>query len=584
MQKNKDKETTPRALAAGVRCGWRTGAVLSAAVLLAAPAAWAQGGVEPGTMMMAAASQEPARDESATVILPALQGLQFLSGFDQVRPGGVEVSGLDVSAVPILDTPAFHELAGRYLGERLSLGDLQRLVEEVVVFCREHDRPVVDVLVPEQDVTTGAVQVVVLEGRLGTVSSINNRWFSSGFLTSSIRLQGGQPVSARTLQEDLDWLNRNPFRQVDAVFVPGKEPGTTDVQLQVQERFPVRVYASYENSGNRIIGKDMWSAGFNWGNVFDTDHQAGYQYDRSGRGGALEAHHLSYTAPLQSRHILSFSASFIETDSDIFGAFGLTGRSTRVGARYWLSLPSSSETLAHGIQGGIDYKRTNNNLDFFGTQIVDDTADIVQLVAQYAGSMPDARGLNSWYADLVLSPGGITGDNEDENFDAIREGAEAAYGYVRAGYERLTRLPRGYTWVFSGDLQYASARLLASEQMGIGGSGSVRGFEEREASGDHGVLLSNELRSPGYRPDGESWFRRNSELQGLVFFDWGMARTQDPLAGESGTESLAGVGLGLRYRLGNNLVAQADYGWQMAGKDIDPEDDSRAHVRILASY
>lgn len=582
MQKN--KETARRAPAAAVSRGGRAGAFLSAAVLLAVPGAWAQDGTDPVTTM-AAASPQAAQDESATVVLTALQGLVFLASPDQVRAGGVAAAGLDVSAVPVLDTPEFRELAGRYLGAELRLGDLQRLVEEVVVFCREHDRPVVDVLVPEQDVTAGAVQVVVIEGRLGTVSSVNNRWFSSGFLTGSIRLQGGQPVSARTLQEDLDWLNRNPFRQVDAVFVPGAEPGTTDVQLQVQERFPVRVYAGYENSGNRFIGKDLWSVGFNWGNVFDTDHQAGYQYDRSGRDGALTAHHLSYTAPLPQRHILSLSASFIETDSDLFGAFGLTGRSTRVGARYWLPLPrASSETLAHGIQGGVDYKRTNNNLDFFGTEIFDDTADIVQFVAQYAGSMPDNGGLNSWYADLVLSPGGITGDNENENFDAIRAGAKAAYGYVRAGYERLTRLPRGYTWVFTGDLQHASARLLASEQMGIGGSGSVRGFEEREASGDHGVIVSNELRSPGYRPGGEHWFLRNSELQGLVFVDWGMARTQDRRAGEPGSESLAGIGLGLRYRLGNYLVAQADYGWQMAGKDIDREDDSRAHVRILASY
>lgn len=554
--------------------------MLPLAAALAAPVQAEQAPPAPAALEQPAA---PAAQADAAV-LEELKGLVFVSAMTDVQAAGVSATGVDATRVPLLDNAEFAALAAPYLGQRLTLGALQGLVDKIVVFCREHDRPVVDVMVPEQDVTAGTVQIVVLEGRLGTVSTVGNRWFKSDFLIGQIRLKPGEPVSAKTLNEDLAWLNRNPFRHVDAVFVQGSRPGTTDIQLQVRERYPLRVYGSYQNSGNAIIGKDIYSVGANWGNVFDTDQQAGYQYDRSGKADTLEAHHLNYSLPLPWRHVVSLSASHVTTESNLFNAFGLGGRSTRVGARYGMPLPSPRASVEHGVQLGVDYKRSNNNLEFFGTQIFDDSTDIVQLVAQYDGAAQDGYGVNSWYGKLVMSPGGLTGDNSDETFAATRAGATARYNYLQLGYARQTRLPKDYSWSLKADAQFADSRLLASEQFGVGGQSSVRGFEEREANGDSGVLLSNELRTPSLRLPSGGWFAERSELQLLAFLDVGLAATHDARNGEADRRELAGTGVGLRYRLGNNATVQADYGWQLAGEDIDPADDTRLHMNILLSY
>lgn len=583
---NKNRDHARCRLARAVRQVTRTCAITALAGLVMTTGS-AVMAAEPMLLAQAQTGAAETRSEAEVVVLETLQGLRFVPVLDEIETAGVKSSGLDVSRVPLLDTDDFRALASRYLGETLTLGDLQRLIDEVVVYSRESDRPVVDVLVPEQDVTGGTVQVVVLEGRLGTVSTVNNRWFRSSFLAENIRLRGGEPVSARSLQEDLAWLNRNPFRQVDAVFIPGAEPGTTDIRLQVQERFPVRVYASYENSGNEFIGRDLWSAGFNWGNVFDTDHQFGYQYDRnSGSEGNLEGHHLNYVAPLPFRHILTLTASHVETDSSLLAdVFDVGGRSTRFGARWWMPLKRGSyETLEHGLQGGIDFKRTNNNLDFFGNTVIDDAAELAQFAVQYAGSLPDRGGLNSWYVDLVYSPGGLTSKNEDEFLDRIRSDATADYAYARLGYDRLTRLPQRFTWSLGVSVQQSGDRLLPSEQIGVGGQATVRGFEEREISGDSGVLVTNELRTPSWRLPGNHWLAVNSEYQFLAFFEWGQARNKHAVAGEFKQQSLSSAGIGFRYRLSNYLTIQADHGWQLVGKDYDPDDDSRTHVRVLASY
>src|SRR5260370_37782724 len=100
---------------------------------------------------------------------------------------------------------------------------------------------------------------------------------------------------------DLNWLNSNPFREVSLLYTPGKSAGTTDVILQTKDRFPLRVYAGYEDSGNPPLGRERWLAGFNWGNAFWADHQLSYQFTTSSDVASMRAYSLTYTAPLPSR-------------------------------------------------------------------------------------------------------------------------------------------------------------------------------------------------------------------------------------------------------------------------------------------
>jgi len=522
--------------------------------------------------------------EADALVLDRLRGLKFVSSVDDVVVEGVAVEGVAIDDLDVLAGAEFRAAAAGYLGQPLHLADLERLVQETVAHCRENDRPVVDVLVPEQDVTAGTVQVVVLEARLGRVTASDNRWFENASILGAMRLSPGDKVSASTLEQDLAWLNRNPFRQVDAVFVQGAEPGTTDVQLEVKERYPLRPYVAYNNSGNPAVGEHMVSAGVNWGNVFDTDHRAGYQYERTGKDDGLAAHRLSYTAPLPWRHELSLSASHVETDSELLDVFGLSGRSSSVAVRYSLPVPGPAIAgFSHQVQAGIDWRRTNNNLEFFGNEVFDDSSDIVQLAAEYSGRLPDQFGLNRWYASLAVSPGGLSGRNDDERFAAMRPGATADYVYGGLGYERLHRLPGDFTLSAKVDLQWSDSRLLASEQFGAGGPASVRGFESREVSGDSGLFVSNEIRTPAYAVPFTGDFDAG-KLQLLAFLEYGWVETRDPLPGESRDEELSSTGIGLRYTFSNHISLEADYGWQMTGRNLDSDRDGKAHVNLLLSF
>ncbi len=94
------------------------------------------------------------------------------------------------------------------------------------------------------------------------------KWFKDRFIMGQVHLRPGQPLDSGQFNQDLNWLNNNPFRQVSASFKPGPKLGLTDVELQVDDRFPVRPYVGYENTGTRFTGPDRLLGGFNWGNAF----------------------------------------------------------------------------------------------------------------------------------------------------------------------------------------------------------------------------------------------------------------------------------------------------------------------------
>jgi hemolysin activation/secretion protein len=185
-----------------------------------------------------------------------------------------------------------------------------------------------------------------------------------------------------------------------------------------------------------------------------------------------------------------------------------------------------------------------------------------------------------------LSPGDLTDENDDADFNTQHTGAEANYYYGRLTFERVTRLPWNMSWIVRGGGQLASGNLIPSEQLGVGGYNTVRGYDEREANGDRGLVASTELRSPAYTVFGRfpKW-RVSDQLQFLAFTDYGIAESVHLQPGESSSH-LWSVGGGLRYTINRYLTFRFDYGVQLRDSEAPVPSDygSRAHIGVIASY
>ena len=281
------------------------------------------------------------------ILIMHLKALVFVPSPASVQKSGVAAHGVELRMTP----PAPKSFTGKmapYIGQTITRGSLSNLVKSVIVYYRDHDHPVVDVAVPPQDITNGVLQVVVLEARVGQVTTTGNRWFSNGEIRDGVFLQPGDQIDSSELQANLDFLNQNPFRSTQVVYRPGETLGQTDIALQTRDRFPGRVFAGYEDSGDIETGIDRYFVGFNYGDLFHLGQQINYQYTTTGNFDTLRAHSGSYVIPLPWQNTLTFFGSYVDTKAELPSLFGLKGRSYQISAatasRYRRSASRASTT------------------------------------------------------------------------------------------------------------------------------------------------------------------------------------------------------------------------------------------------
>lgn len=518
-----------------------------------------------------------------------LDGIILVPQENRVRQSGAGgVQGILNEGV-ILPPKVEQVLAAR-LNQPLSLASLDAMVREAIVAYRSSDMPVVDVLVPEQQIQSGVLQLVIIEGRLGNVLVEGNEYTSENYLRSQISVHQGEILSEGALMQDLAWINKNPFRRVDMIYAPGETYGSTDLVLRTEDVRPFSVYAGYENSGNALIGEDRFLAGFNWGGplFFSNESTLSYQYVTDSDFDKIQGHSAVWSSYLPWRHQLTLLGAYVSSDASIEvddQVLAIGGENKQGSLRYGIPLPRTKGRFTHDLELGFDYKSSNSNLSFNQLEVFDTTSEILQFSVGYNAIGRDRYGQTKLDSEIVVSPGGLTNENDDEIFRSQRGGADSTYVYTRAGLERTDSLPNQFTLLTRLEGQLSSANLLASETLGAGGYDTVRGYEQRLVRGDNGILAGIELRTPSVSLTNVAGFRNLRDgLQALTFYDFGYLQNTDLLEGEPGHLSLGSVGVGLRYQLDNNLSIRLDYGYQVQESGFDDGEDGRVHVGARATF
>lgn len=482
---------------------------------------------------------------------------------EQLHPQDFEykVTVRSERGLELLRSAEMQRLMQPYLGGPVSIRRLNELARDVILLYRRHDLPVVDVSIPDQDIADGVIQIVVVEGRVGRVRVEGTRYFNPCMLLGQVDTQPGRRIYESRIQDDLDWLNRNPFRRVETELRPGDAFGETDIIFKVKDRLPLRGYVGYEDTGTQATGIERTIYGFNLGNCFGRDHQLGYQYSASSDFHMLSAHSVNYGIPLWNRDTLLFYGSYATIASAQAVPLNQTGLAWQASVRYNHTLEEWG-TLTHGLTAGFDFKQTNTNLDLGGTSVFASSADIAQMAFGYYARKQHTLGTSAFGADLFLSPGGFSPGNSDADFNTIRAGATANYIYMRSFLERQVQLPNRL--ILYGRLtgQAADHNLLPNEELGFGGYDTIRGYDQRQANGDLGYIANVELRTSPISTR-LSTSRNPDQLQVLTFVDGGQAFFHSPQPGQVSHLGLASTGLGARYSWGSHVQARADYGWQL---------------------
>jgi hemolysin activation/secretion protein len=256
--------------------------------------------------------------------------------------------------------------------------------------------------------------------------------------------------------------------------------------------------------------------------------------------------------------------TYVEQVPKVDTNFDQVGRSAQASFRYDKVLPSF-DRFTEQLHLGFDFKRSNNNLEFGGSEVSNISTDVQQFLLIYDASNTDDYGRTSLENQFVYGPGGLAHSNTSAVFVASGvNGAKANYVYDLLQVTRLTALPWKMSTMLHLTGQIANAELLPSEQLGAGGDGSVRGYTTHTANGTDGALASFELRSPPYSPSHLFGTDLGDQGQLLAFYDAGYVRHLNQQMGEAKYAALQSAGVGVRFGVGRFLDVHFDYGWQLA--------------------
>ena len=530
------------------------------------------------TSLPAPAMANDAKSDDNVMFVPKLAGVVVYGNRDSVKAeeGITNFSGVRVDGVSFVTTKEVAAIVNPYLGKPATKGSVRAIERDLIRLSRKNDHPVVDVTLPEQNVDSGVIQLVILEGKVGKVivEHTGRTWFSTNYTRNNIRLQPGDSIKESKLIDDINWLKQDPsFRDVNVAFRQGGLGSTADVVVQEQDHFPLEANIGFDNAGVKIVGQDRVTGGLTWANVFGTSQKLDYEYTTDTDFNYLRAHSAIWTIPLPWRNTLTIFGSYANMTSD-FKAIGIQdgpdekGVNDQLSVRYAIPLPRLGR-YTHELSLGFDYKYANNNLNFgsgFGPSgLIDFPTEIEQFTGAYRAILPYSIGQTSLDAEGFYSPGDWSSVNTSGAFNLARAGATADYWYAKGSLEQLVNLPADFSFDVRGTVQWADANLLPSEEFTLGGVETVRGYYERTANGDKGFLVNTELRSPSIALG--SLFNSSipDTLQFIAFCDYGYVEVDKgpALTGYEYDNKLASVGGGIRYNLNKYLAVRLDYGYQL---------------------
>jgi hemolysin activation/secretion protein len=497
-----------------------------------------------------------------------------------------KIKGFKSIGVKIPKGPLEKELETLAVNKLYSEELLVEIEKTITRYYYTHGDPFVLVTIPNQSPDTEVIQVVVYRAKIEKISIVCEREQSEKSVVRNLKAREGDEIDLSSLDRSLYLMNLNPFRRVDLVYSAGKEPGTTDLTFEVNDRRPYRVYAGFSNSGVATTERQRWMAGFTLGNVMNLDQILSFQYMTAYNPKDFQAYTGQYIIPFSTGQVLDFYGGYSTVTAELpFPNMRNLGESFqgsfRLGTPFWVSQGSVWKWFC-----GFDFKGTNNTLEF--SELFTNVANVVYLTQACLGGSYKIERLNcSVNVDLEFdySPGKWLPHQTDADYAALRPDAKNHWLVARAGVEYTQSLPKGCEFYFYGRGQLSSQNLLPIEQIGLGGPTTVRGYTERQLNYDSGLLGTVEFHSPKLPMfSAIRKLKMRDTIYFLLFSDTGYGSNHNLLPGEPNSDYLSSAGLGIRYAYHPYVNAGLDWGIKLHQGGLFIGGGSMVNFNMNVSY
>jgi len=495
------------------------------------------------------------------------------------------IKTFEISGDSLFPAEKLREVVKSFTGAKKTAEDVEKARDALEKFYHDAGYPAVLVNIPEQTVKDGVVKLQVIESRIGRVKISGNRYFTSEKMMRDLgSFNPGGILYLPKVQEEIGRINRNQDFRVEPVMTPGAEPGTIDVELKVEDKFPLHGSLELNNRCSQDTEQLRLNGMIHYDNLWQKEHSLTLQYQTAPQNSnEVEAISASYILPAPWEKDHQWVLYGIWSDSNVaFGEdFQMVGKGNIYGTRYVIPLPPY-KLYAHNFTFGVDYKDFKTSLNMSGSGgETNSPVTYMPLSFSYGSVLQDAwGGMTQFSAGLNISFRGLVSDQG--GFEANSYKGRADYLYFTAGVQRNQKLPLGMGLMLKLDGQMADQSLIANEKYSAGGMDSVRGYKESEEVGDNAVHSRAELSFPD--PVEKFGIAKRLQITPYIFYDFALLTEIDPASSQASSFRLEGAGAGVRGSLTKYLEYEADWAVALNGTENTELNANRFYFKLKALF
>jgi hemolysin activation/secretion protein/AraC-like DNA-binding protein len=198
-----------------------------------------------------------------------------------------------------------------------------------------------------------------------------------------------------------------------------------------------------------------------------------------------------------------------------------------------------------------------------------------------SGSVPDTLGTTFFNGQANFNLPKVFSDDNDANFAgaSYTTNARAAYITLQAGVNRIQTIYKDWSVKLHADGQWADGPLISNEQYAMGGSASVRGYQDGQAYGDSGWRFSIEPQTPLMKIGmvGNEGHEEPCWVRASVFLDYGQVyllkgayTVEEHLypqfnryAAHTTQLNFCGTGFGFTANIGSHMDGRVTVAWPL---------------------
>ncbi len=473
-------------------------------------------------------------------------------------PNAIKVERYEIVGSTVFSREEFDKVLAPFVGS-VSFAQLLQARSAVTKLYVDNGYITSGAFIPPQELTGGTVKIQVVEGAVEEIRVNGSGRLNPNYVRSRVALGTNKPLKVSRLLESLQILQLNPLiRNISAELSAGSRPGLSVLEVTVRPARTEDVQITLDNGRAPSVGTFRRGIAFTEANLLGQGDTLTVSYANTLGSHEVDA---SYIYPVNAHNgTVRLSVGFTKSSiiEEPFDQVDIEAVSRDYELTYRQPIiQTPTQEFALGLTASRRESKTFLLDEPFQLSPGADDEGRTSISAIRFFQEWTQRGSRSVFAARSQFNFGIGAFDAsiNERFpDSRFVGWRGQAQWLRLLGSSENQASSSPVLLLRADMQLGDRALLPLEQIGLGGFDSVRGYRQDTLLTDNGVFASAEVRFPVYRLRD-----RQGVLQIIPFVDvgkgWNSSGRLNP-----DPNTLAAVGLGLQWQMGDKLRARIDYG------------------------